>query len=574
MRTLPILLACLAATSMAANYKLVWSDEFDYKGLPDPGKWNYAEGGWGWGNNELQYYKPANPRNSYVSDGVLTITVQEEDTTWTRWGTTASNHYSSARLITEGKASWKYGKFEARMKLPRGTGMWPAFWMVPADNVYGGWPKSGEIDILENYGIEPDVVHGSVQTVNNNGTNSVSSLTFANRANDSFHVYGLEWRPDSLFVSLDGQTYFRYGNSGKGSDSWPFDQAFTLILNVAVQASIQGANTSLPQSLDVDWVRVYQDPEISGEIPPPPSFAIELAQTEGGTISVNPAKESYAPGERVTITARPAEGYVFAGWTQGSTSANPEDVLTIQANTTLQARFVPDLPAGDGELLRNGDFSQDWANWTTFKQEGFSPVLTLRDGAGCIRPGKTGTRDWDVQLVQAGLPIVAGKDYAVSFSAKASRKRELVMYLSQGTEPFAALTTQPSLAIDTAFSPYRVVFRALGSAANGRIEFNFGLDSTEICLDDVSVRQVPSSNVRGKSTRSHLDIRRNGRLGLSVTTSSAATWSLRGLHGAAWRAGSFPGAGTHLIPDLPAGWVGLLVLEAEGERSTLPVATL
>jgi len=140
------------------NYELVWSDEFNYSGLPDGSKWSYDTDGnaGGWGNNEAQFYTSGRLKNAEVKDGVLSINAIKEDY--------EGRKYTSARLVTRGKGDWLYGKVEVRAKLPDGRGMWPAIWILPTDWSYGGWPASGEIDIMENVGYDPFVIVASAHT--------------------------------------------------------------------------------------------------------------------------------------------------------------------------------------------------------------------------------------------------------------------------------------------------------------------------------------------------------------------------------------------------------------------------
>ena len=338
MRTHLTIAGLAAAAFSAPNYQLVWSDEFDYTGLPNATKWGYDVGGNGWGNGELQFYKKANPKNSWVDNGTLKINVRQEDTSWTNSkGVVTTNHYSSARLLTKGLATWKYGRFEARMKLPKGRGMWPAFWMIPPDNnAYGNWPTSGEIDILENWGIEQTTMWA---TVHMSGNASQNGYTLTEYPNDSFHTYALDWRPDTISMSVDGKPYFQYVNPKVGYTKWPFDQPFYIILNAAVDGKTYDGSATLPQSMVVDYVRVYQD-----TILPKNTYSVALSQTIGGTVSVSPVKASYNLGDKIQIKAIAASGYVFSSWTAGTTTKLATDSLSIAGNTILSAAFakIPD----------------------------------------------------------------------------------------------------------------------------------------------------------------------------------------------------------------------------------------
>ena len=240
------------------KYKLVWSDEFNYTGLPDSKKWSY-DTIWndsGWGNNEAQYYTTANLKNSEVKDGFLYINALKEDF--------KGKKYTSARLITKGKGDWLYGRVEVRAKLPEGRGMWPAIWMLSSDDKYKGWPASGEIDIMENVGYDPYVIVASAHTESYNhmiGTHKNAKITIAD-CYTQFHNYTLEWDANEYRVFVDSTLYFTYKNDGTGYKAWPFDQPFHLLLNVAVGGNWGGAkgidDTIFPRSMVVDYVRVYQ----------------------------------------------------------------------------------------------------------------------------------------------------------------------------------------------------------------------------------------------------------------------------------------------------------------------------
>ena len=245
------------------EYELVWSDEFDYEGAPDETKWGYDIGGFGWGNHELQYYTAG--ENAEVADGCLTIQARKE-----KKGT---NEYTSTRLVTKGKGEWLYGKVEVCAKLPVGKGTWPAIWMLPTDRKYGDWPASGEIDIMEHVGYDQDIIHGTVHTANyNHSINTQKGKNIqVNGVSEEFHVYTMEWLPDKILISVDGQEYFnfvpvQYKENPTFAD-WPFDQKMYILINFAIGGDwggAQGVDDSIyPQEFVVDYVRVYQCPQIS-----------------------------------------------------------------------------------------------------------------------------------------------------------------------------------------------------------------------------------------------------------------------------------------------------------------------
>ncbi|MCK9640264.1 MAG: glycoside hydrolase family 16 protein [Prolixibacteraceae bacterium] len=241
-----------------SKYKLVWSDEFDYSGLPDAKKWSFDVDGnaSGWGNNEAQFYTKDRIQNAEVKDGCLNIIALKEDY--------QSKKYTSARLRTASKGDWLYGRLEVRAKLPDGKGMWPAIWMLSTDWKYGGWPASGEIDIMENVGYDPFVIVASAHTKSYNhvqGTQKNNNLTIPD-CYTNFHVYALEWEASEYRVFVDDQLYFTFKNEGTGFKAWPFDQKFHLLLNVAVGGNWGGKkgidNTIFPRTMVVDYVRMYQ----------------------------------------------------------------------------------------------------------------------------------------------------------------------------------------------------------------------------------------------------------------------------------------------------------------------------
>ena len=238
------------------KYQLVWSDEFDYKGLPDSSKWSYDVGGHGWGNDELQYYTEVRTKNARVKNSTLIIEAHKEDY--------EGKNYTSARLVTKNKGDWKYAKVVVRAKLPEGTGTWPAIWMLPTEWSYGGWPESGEIDIMEHVGYEENVVHGTIHCEAYNhvkGTHKGKKITIPD-ATSAFHDYKLEWTAEKIEIFVDDNHYFTFENEGTGWETWPFDKKFHLILNIAVGGSWGGAHgvddSIFPQQLVVDYVRVYQ----------------------------------------------------------------------------------------------------------------------------------------------------------------------------------------------------------------------------------------------------------------------------------------------------------------------------
>lgn len=251
----------MAKPSHEPKWNLVWADEFETEGPLDAGRWQCETGRGrnGWGNQEKQYYT-ARRENVRVQGGRLIIEVRRE--------AYEGAGYTSARIKTLGSGDWLRGRFEVRAKLPGGRGMWPAIWLMPSRSAYGHWPRSGEIDLMEYVGHDPTRVFGTVHTQSFNHTkNTQRPGYFAIRdASDEFHVYGLEWSEDEIVWMVDGQPYHRFAREEDfTANEWPFDQEFYLILNIAVGGGLGGKmgidDRSLPQRMEVDYVRVYQRPK-------------------------------------------------------------------------------------------------------------------------------------------------------------------------------------------------------------------------------------------------------------------------------------------------------------------------
>lgn len=239
----------------ARSYQLVWSDEFATDGMPDTSKWSYDIGGNGWGNNELEYYTNARQENARVVGGNLVIEARKESF--------GGRNYTSARLLTKNKAKWTYGKFDIRARLPKGRGTWPAIWTL-ANTTPLNWPDDGELDIMEEVGYQPNMIYGTAHNKLYNGANGQQKggNVLIRDAQDSFHVYSMEWTDTEVTWYVDGNFYFTYNNPNAGNDSWPYNKDFFLILNLAIGGNWGGAqgvdDTIFPQSMLVDYVRVYQ----------------------------------------------------------------------------------------------------------------------------------------------------------------------------------------------------------------------------------------------------------------------------------------------------------------------------
>lgn len=243
-----------------SQYRLVWSDEFDYDGRPDPKKWGF-EVGQDWANGELQAYVDK-PENAYVRDGHLTIRALPVHE--------GKRNYTSARMVTYGKASWQHGYFEIRAKIPGGVGSWPALWLLPDAIMQGThWPLCGEIDMMEHTMYHPDTLVFSLHSQKYNHTRPLaqqhSTSVFCPGAREAYHIYAMEWTEDYFEYFYDGKSVCKYCRAQTDADatSWPYEQPFFLIVNIAVGGFMGGpvCEAELPYTMELDYVRVYQKEE-------------------------------------------------------------------------------------------------------------------------------------------------------------------------------------------------------------------------------------------------------------------------------------------------------------------------
>ena len=353
-----LLVASLGAAGSvrAQDWQLVWNDEFDSGSMPDTDRWTYQVGGGGWGNQELQYYTDARPENARIENGVLVIEARAESF--------QGASYTSARLTTRDKGDWRYGRMEMRAKLPAGLGTWPAFWMLASDSDYGtgGWPDTGEIDIMEAVGHEPDRSHSAihVQALNHQLGNNPSSTVIKSDSRSAFHVYAVEWTPTRIVTYVDDQVGLTYQRGTSDWRRWPFDRPFHLILNLAVGGTwggAQGVNPAdFPARFEVDYVRVYED--ASG----PP--AVEVGTADGRT--------DLSEGEAISLQVRATDPVSSIS----SLALYQQDGLmaSVAGDGTLDLTLEGVLP-GCYELRARALDSEGW--------EGFSDTLAVRVGSVC-----------------------------------------------------------------------------------------------------------------------------------------------------------------------------------------------
>jgi beta-glucanase (GH16 family) len=238
------------------SWRLTWSDEFDGPAgsTPDPGRWSAEIGGEGWGNDEHQYYTDRTVNASLDGDGHLVISAHKESPGLSCWY--GDCRYTSARLVTKGRFAQAYGRFESRIKLPRGQGIWPAFWLLGDDIDEVGWPRCGEIDVMEYLGHDEHTVYGALHGPGfDPAVDHTSEESFA----DGFHTFAVDWSPERVHHLVDGHRFATIDRPA-GGQGWAFDHPFFVLLNVAVGGRWPGypdETTRFPQRMVVDYVRVY-----------------------------------------------------------------------------------------------------------------------------------------------------------------------------------------------------------------------------------------------------------------------------------------------------------------------------
>lgn len=244
-------LISLNLSAQTENRTLVWEENFDGQIL-DESVWNFELGNGcpsvcGWGNNEPQIYTKD---NHVVANGFLTITARYEN-----------GQYTSTRITTRDKKEFQYGYIEARLKLPDGQGIWPAFWMLGAQIAQLGWPKVGEIDIMEYVGKEPGRIYHSLHTQSSHGNTVNNAKVNINGIEEDFHTYGVEWTTGAITFFIDSKPTYTYAPTDKNPDNWPFDKPFYILVNMAIGGNFGGPeidNNIFPQQYLIDYIRVYQ----------------------------------------------------------------------------------------------------------------------------------------------------------------------------------------------------------------------------------------------------------------------------------------------------------------------------
>lgn len=439
------------AELLKEGYQLKWQDNFDGDTL-NRADWNVELHKKGWVNEEWQAYVDSD-KNIQVKDGKLLIkpveTVNEDGT----------KSYTSGRINTQGKHDFKYGYFECRAKVPTGKGYLPAFWMMPTDeNLYGQWPKCGEIDIMEVMGQETNKAYG---TIHYGEPHDQSQGTYTVDAKDNFadqyHTYACDWEPGKITWYIDGVKYHEESDwfsakSGQGEVTYPapFDQPFYMILNLAVGGSWVGypdeSTTYDDQKFAIDYVKVYQ-------------------------------KDSY--DENVT---------------------KPVKEVTLRD------------PDATGNYINNGDFSvvedlSDTKNWQFMTALGGKGTAEIKNKELVISTTNAGTADYSIQLVQPDIPLQKGGTYKVTFDAYADEARTMIADISGPDHNYTRYWNDTKVSLGTNKQTFTYEFQMTGSDdANGRLEFNLGNtgSTATVHLSNVRIEKTGYEEIKEDTTKKAL----------------------------------------------------------------------
>lgn len=419
------------STDKNEKWNLVWEDNFngDYLNLQD---WNYETHEPGWVNNELQEYTD-DIRNIYVDNGNLVIKAIKEETE-------DGIKYTSGKVTTQNKHDYKYGRFEARLKVPEGQGLWPAFWMMPTEEeLYGSWPRCGEIDIMEVLGHEPNKAYGTIHYGNphqeSQGSYILNGETFA----DDYHVFAVEWEPSEMRFYIDGNLYHTVNDwytKQEGGDEItypaPFDQPFYLQFNLAVGGNWPG-NPDETTNFDnaeykIDYVRVYQLENYNENVPKPEKPPVDLRE-----------------------------------------------------------------PDATGNYIINSDFSEvedleDNVDWYTLKTLGGEGKGRIEDNKIILSSESSGKENYSLQLVQAAIPLKKNNIYRLSFDARAAENRDMVINITSPDRGYIRQLQDTTVDLKNEFQKYSYEFTMKDNDdANARVEFNYGNRNS---LADIEITNV------------------------------------------------------------------------------------
>ena len=456
------------------GWHLVWSDEFDEKKI-DETKWDFQLGTGteygleNWGNNELQYYRK---ENAYIKNGNLVIEARKQNY--------KGYDYTSARLRTvkdDGTQLFTktYGRIEAKIKMPTGNGMWPAFWLLPATDEYGTWASSGEIDIMEAKGRLPNRIYGTVHFGQAWPGNKYTSDLYKFPGTPAeggtiaeYHIYSLEWEPGVLRWLVDGNKYFetsQWWSLGAGQSRpyaypAPYDKPFYILLNLALGGNYDGGvlpeDSDLQAQMLVDWVRVYDK------------------------------DEPYATNVRRPIQERDEKHFSQYKTSDGSNfifDATLQDVISDPGNAGMFSNKEMDVYNRAWYFLALEDFG---GAATSFAEKDSATGIDGRR----VKISNVGNQNYSVQLIQH-LPVAKGYSYKIAFDAKASSNRQITIKVGGDADnSWAVYSPEFYPKLTTRIDHYEYFFTMENETdVTARLEFNLGLDSNDVWIGNVKVTQ-------------------------------------------------------------------------------------
>ncbi len=530
------------------EWELVWQDEFDGTALSDT--WYREQGNHGWGNNELQNYTDS-PNNAFVQNGTLNIVAREP----------SPGSYTSARIISKDKAEWKYARVEASIKLPIGQGIWPAFWMMPTDSPYGLWPRSGEIDIMEYLGHQPNRAHTTCHFGNsstNKGQLGNSYDLPSGNYPDNFHLFAIEWSENEILWFIDGVQVHSANNTEVAPFQWPFDSRFHLLLNVAVGGNWPGSpdNTTIfPQTMEVDYVRVYQKPQdfvIRGNTSLFPMNSGEVYSLP----AIPGAQYSWTVPSCATFVSGQGTNQIVVDWLDGGGE--------IQAEMELDCgTYYLSLPIEvTNNLLINPGFEDDLSGYFLNFYNGAQASFYLTDpspyagnASFCADITQLGSDWWNAQLLPNPVAVMGGETYHLSFYAKADANNRQMTVSFRNTDGHVTLASFP-VSLTDSWAFYDYYFTPTTNVAALSTDFNLGLETGTYCFDEVRFDR-PGPVVADCQPCIDTDIRLwlegaydaaanqmtnqlyNNNLLPSLQPYSASPWNYNGQEGSGWSTGDY-----------------------------------
>lgn len=475
--TITILLLVVYMQRLHAQCQhLVWSDEFDAQTL-DVNNWTPIINGNGGGNNELQYYTD-NAANVSTANGNLQITARQENY--------MGANYTSGRIHTRYKVGFKYGRIEARIKMPYGRGIWPAFWMLPTE---GNWPIYGEIDIMELLGHQPNKTYATIHGSDTNNQHVQSGVNYTLPTGsfaDNYHLYALEWNANSLSFYVDEMLIGTKNKTDLPTWQWNFDKEFYLLLNVAVGGNWPGspdATTVFPQTMLVDYVRVYQqlpDMAITGQ------DRLEPYQ-QNKTYSfpfIAGANYTWSVPTGATIVNGQNSNQISVNWGNEASSGN----ITLHIVDACSSADVIKPVVISRNLWDNAGFEANLWHWNYRNGGTAASTVAISNNApeglqaACVTVTALGSNIWDVQLSRPIVPLVAGQSYTLTFAAKADTPGKTIQAAFIHPSTYVSYGGYPSFTLTDTWQTYTHTFTA-PVTVNALFNLDIGAQTGTYCFD-------------------------------------------------------------------------------------------